>query len=538
MPSRLSEYDGLILAGICALLFLPGLGSRDFWAPGEPIYAETLRVMFDKGEWVVPTLNGHLFPDKPVLYYWLALIVSKLAGGVSEWTLRLPTALGATGMVLVTFLIGKTFFDRRSGFLAGVILATSYRIFWEARFLRLDTVLSFFLLLGFYFFLAAFADKKPKGNYLLAYACFALATLTKGPLGLVLPGLTALCLLAFTGRWDELRKMRLISGIILVTGIVSPWLILLHLRGEDQWVRDFLLIHNIQNYALEPIGHVRPFYYYLTSLPLDFLPWTLLIPGALIFYYPWRRRLCDPATLGLSCWFAVTFLFFTISKSKIAYYLLPLLPSLALLLGCYLSDWFGQNQQGVGAWHSRCSLAALWLLAVILLAGAIASPVISKRLDPGIFPWALGLGLVLLGGVSLAMAALWRRQIMKAFWFLTGSVGVAFMISGVGILPYFDKYKSPRLLAELVKSEIPKAAQLFIFRSTMTDFNYYAQRETIPVLETQADLDKAAAQYQPAYLLINEKDLKYLNAARSLPRVTEKQVGDRTWYLLNLAASR
>jgi 4-amino-4-deoxy-L-arabinose transferase-like glycosyltransferase len=107
--------------------------------------------MFDKGEWVVPTLNGHLFPDKPVLYYWLALIVSKLAGGVSEWTLRLPTALGASGVVLVTFLIGKTFYDRRSGFLAGVILATSYRLFWEARFLRLDTVLSFFLLLGLYF---------------------------------------------------------------------------------------------------------------------------------------------------------------------------------------------------------------------------------------------------------------------------------------------------------------------------------------------------------------------------------------------------
>jgi 4-amino-4-deoxy-L-arabinose transferase-like glycosyltransferase len=130
-------------------------------------------------------------------------------------------------------------------------------------------------------------------------------------------------LLAFTGRWDELRRMRLVSGIILITGIVSPWLILLHLRGQDQWVRDFLLIHNIQNYALEPIGHVRPFYYYLGSLPLDFLPWTLLIPGALIFYYPWRRRLQAPATLGLSCWFAVTFLFFTVSKSKIAYYLLP-----------------------------------------------------------------------------------------------------------------------------------------------------------------------------------------------------------------------
>ena len=90
-------------------------------------------------------LNGQLYADKPVLYFWLALILSKIGGGVNEWTVRLPTALGGLALVLVTFEFGQTFYDRETGLFSGLILATSCRVLWESRFLRLDTVLSFFL---------------------------------------------------------------------------------------------------------------------------------------------------------------------------------------------------------------------------------------------------------------------------------------------------------------------------------------------------------------------------------------------------------
>ncbi|TMA13239.1 MAG: phospholipid carrier-dependent glycosyltransferase, partial [Deltaproteobacteria bacterium] len=169
------------LSLLAVVLFFPGLGARDFWAPGEPIYAEIIRVMFDKGQWVVATVNGQLYTDKPILYFWLALIFSKLTGEVSEWTARLPTALGGLGLVLTTYHLGKTFYNRRTGFLSGLLLATSSRVVWESRFVRLDTVLSFFLFLGFYLFLKTFIGGAPSALYLVAYLCFALATLTKGP---------------------------------------------------------------------------------------------------------------------------------------------------------------------------------------------------------------------------------------------------------------------------------------------------------------------------------------------------------------------
>src|SRR2546425_5973247 len=100
--SAIDEYSSaysLVLTAVAVLLFLPGLGARDFWDPGEPIYGEVIRVMFEKNNWLVPMLNGQIYADKPVFFFWLSLIISKLAGGVSEWTTRLPAAFGGLGLV-------------------------------------------------------------------------------------------------------------------------------------------------------------------------------------------------------------------------------------------------------------------------------------------------------------------------------------------------------------------------------------------------------------------------------------------------------
>ena len=523
---------------VTAILFLPGLGARDFWAPGEPIYAEVIRVMFEKNDWFVPTLNDQLFADKPVLYYWLALIASKLAGGVSEWTVRIPEALGAIGLVLTLYAIGTKFFDWRIGFLAGLILATTNRLYWESRFLRFDCVLSLFLLLGFYFFLRAFINRESTAFYLAAYVCFALATLTKGPLGLVLPGLAALGLLIFGRRWSELRRMQLLPGILLVLAIVGPWLVVLHLKGHDQWARDFLLIHNVQNYALEPIGHIRPFYYYFLNLPVDFLPWTLLLPSALIYYYPWRARLRSPSTLAWVCWFAATFFFFTASKSKIAYYLLPLFPALALLLGCYLNALLREISAATADVHWIVTRTSFYLLAAVFLAGGIALPIVSRKIEPDILNWSLALASLWVVGASGAFVALRKSDFKWMFAVVILILVMSLFIGGIGILPYMDRYKSPRPLAEFVKRNIPSDAPLYVFRSPMADFNYYAGRRKIIPIESPGEIKKLAINdAQPVlYLIINEKDMKYLSAVTNIKRITERQIGDKLWLLTAIGA--
>jgi 4-amino-4-deoxy-L-arabinose transferase-like glycosyltransferase len=523
-------FYSLALIAVALLLFFPGLGRRDFWAPGEPIYGEVIRVMFEKNNWLVPMLNGQLYADKPILYFWLALGVSKLAGGVSEWTARVPTALGGVGLVLVTYQFGKTFFDRRTGFLAGLVLATTSRVFWESRFLRLDTVLSFFLWLGFFCFLKASVGTADKRFFLLGYFCFALATLTKGPIGLLLPGLAILIWVAIAGRWRDIKAMRLITGSILVVAVLAPWLIWLHLRAEDQWIKDFIWIHNVQNYALKPIGHVRPFYYYFYNLPADFLPWTALLPGALIFYYPWRARLREPVNLALLCWFATIFLFFTVSKSKIAYYLLPLLPSLALLIASYLNALLsGQATAGI---HWMCTAGLAYLLSVSLLIGGIALPVVIVKVDPTLFGWMLPITLLLIAGsTSMVVFLRWKiaHWVLWSFMILFVAVSV---VSSIGVLPSLDRYKSPRPIGEFVLSHVPASTPVYVFHSTMSDFNYYARREKIPVIASE-EIPKLRQANSALYILINDKDLH--DVKQNYDIVTAQPVGERKWFLLRIS---
>jgi 4-amino-4-deoxy-L-arabinose transferase-like glycosyltransferase len=531
--NTLANYSPLLLTGVAVLLFFPGLGTRDFWDPGEPIYGEAIRVMFEKNNWLIPMVNGHVYVDKPVLYFWLALIISKAAGTVSEWTARLPAALGALGLVLTTYYFGKILYDRRTGLFAGFILATTSRVMWESRFVRLDTLLAFFLLLGFLFFLKAFVGNGEKRLFLYAYFCFALATLTKGPIGVVLPGLAILSLIVITDRWWEISEIRLVSGAALILATILPWLLWLHFHGEDQWLKDFIWIHNVQNYALEPIGHIRPFYYYFLNFPADLLPWTVLLPGALIFYFPWAEKLKNPASLALTCWFAVIFVFFTASKSKIAYYLLPVLPPVALLLSSYLKVLASPgNLNGV---HWRCTAVLLYFLALLLFLGGVALPFVIYRLEQNLFPAALVITLILLIGSSVMIFGLRRGGVNAFLWSFLSLILAVSVISSVRILPYLNKYKSPRAIGEFVRTHVPASVPVYIFESTMSDFNYYSRRIEIPVIASEDEITKISNSNRLAYLLVSDKDLKtvkLLQTARDI--VTESRVGDKKWYLIRL----
>ncbi len=201
------------LCALTLILFFTGLGERDLWAPVEPRYAEVVRVMFAKSEWIVPTVNGELYTDKPILYFWLALIVSKIAGGVTEWTVRLPAALGAIGFVMATYLVGRDFFSARVGIIAGAVLATSIRVIWEARWAHIDMLFGFLFLLTIYFGARSLLGKGGKREILWAYVFMALAVLAKGLIGIVLPALTLAAFAIVRRDWRIIVDAKLQLGI-------------------------------------------------------------------------------------------------------------------------------------------------------------------------------------------------------------------------------------------------------------------------------------------------------------------------------------
>jgi len=250
----------LYLIGFASGLFLFGLGSRDFWAPVEPRYAEIARVMFLKNQWLVPTINGNLYTDKPILYFWLVLIGAKFFGVVNEWTMRLPAALGGVGFVVATYLIGRDLVTSRVGFISAVILATTMRVLWEARWAHVDTVFCALFALALYFGARTVFCKGRPSEILLVYLFVALATLTKGLIGVVLPGLILGGFIVIRRDWSLIARLKLHWGALIVFIVAGPWFYLVNRLTHGTWLTDFIYIHHIQRYTAGA-GHRQPFYY-------------------------------------------------------------------------------------------------------------------------------------------------------------------------------------------------------------------------------------------------------------------------------------
>ncbi len=349
LSAKESFCYSLFLALLAASLFFPALGSRDLWAPIEPRYAEIARVMLAKGDWLIPKINGDLYTDKPILYFWLVLLGSKLAGSVNEWTLRLPSALSALGLILTTYFLGRDLLSLRVGFLGALILGTSSRVLWEGRWAHTDMLFSFFFTLSLYFFSRALFKKGNPKEFILAYGLMALATLTKGLIGVVLPGLILLVFVALRRDWPSLLEWRLPSGIVIFLLVALPWFVWVGLATEGKWVEEFVFTHHIQRYT-SGLGHRAPFYYYWVNFPADFLPWTIFLVPALLAYRSRIRVLKEPIPLFFFLWFVVIFLFFSLSDTKRGLYLLPIFPPAALFLACGSEEDRLREKKGLHAY--------------------------------------------------------------------------------------------------------------------------------------------------------------------------------------------
>ncbi|MGH9362189.1 MAG: ArnT family glycosyltransferase, partial [Thermoanaerobaculia bacterium] len=385
---RLSRRrDLLALAAAAALLFLPGLGRRDLWNPDEARYAVVAREMRERGDRLVPHLNGEVYSQKPPLFFWAIAAASLLTGGVDETSARLPSALAAIGAVLLVYRLGERLFCRRAGWLAAAAFATCAKVLWQGRFGQIDMLLVALVTLGVWWWVRGWTEGR-RGFYLLFFAATGLATLAKGPVGLLPPLLSVLAFLALTRQGAEARRLGVGRGLLLWVAVVAAWLVPAGLAAGPEYLEQIVLRQNVTRYA-DPWHHFQPWYYYLTVLPGDFFPWSFLLPMALLVgrREGWlrRRRAAgveidadqERRRLGFLfalCWVVVTLLFFSLSSAKRTVYVLTMYPGLALLVGAAL-DRAGAAWPRERRWLSW-SFGALAALCLLL---AAAVPVVAER---------------------------------------------------------------------------------------------------------------------------------------------------------------
>ena len=335
------------LLGICLLTFFAGLGSPAIADSDEAFYAESAREMVESGDWLTPHFNYIYRFEKPVLYYWLAAS-AYLVVGIGETAARLPSAFAGLGLTLLAFAAARRWYDSATGFLAGVITATSFGYVAMARQALPDLTLAFFITLAVWAAVVAWVEplptdmQRPKGSarttwILLAAVGAGGAVLTKGPVGIALPALVVGPLVMWQYWTSALRPVRVADlGLFAAVSvaIAAPWYLGMTLEHGPAYLDRFFIAENVDRFATARYNDPRPVWYYLPIVVGGMLPWS---PFMLLWVRPFirgvRSRFAGAVVAVRLGWWAVApLLFYSLSVGKQPRYILPILPPLAVLL--------------------------------------------------------------------------------------------------------------------------------------------------------------------------------------------------------------
>ena len=432
---------GLTLA-TWLLIYVPGLSRPGLLDDADSIHAEAAREMVLNHNWVTLYINGIRYLEKAPLMYW-AVAVSYKIFGVGEWQTRLPLALAVLGLAYCTFVFGRRYFGKETGFYAALVLITAPGIYVYTRFLIPDVVVAMWLTLGLYLFLRAYEMDQPSIWVCWGFAVtVALDVLTKSLIGIVFPGIIIFVFLLLVGDLKKLLKMHPISSTLVFLVVAAPWHILSALRSPAQPSgpeRGFLWFYFINEQFLRYLNKRIPRDY--DKVPL-LLFWALLLVWLIpwfVFLFPalkqipvrvrtWRDNLDarGRASLFLGVWAGVIMLFFSFSTRQ-EYYSLPVLPALALLIGGWLQRERGSE---FGSGERRTGQRASTALLVIGVFGFAASMTMLALTHP--FPPGSDIGTVLVSHPGEYKLSLGHMQDLTIQSF--GLFRTPLLLVGLGLL--------------------------------------------------------------------------------------------------------
>lgn len=512
------ERDTLLLLLLGAVLFLPGLGRTDLWNPDEPRYAEVAREMRLTGDYLVPRFNGELYSQKPPLLFWTMCLAAMLRGELDEVAVRLPAAVSGVLVLPVIFGIGRRLFNRRTGWIAAVVFGTCINIMLQARTAQIDMLLVLCVTLAMYGWVRGYSAGRPIW-YFGFFAAAGMATLAKGPVGLLPPLLSIFAFVMVSGERVELRRMKLLAGLGLWALVVLAWLLPASLRAGPDYLQQILFKQNLARYA-QPWGHLRPWYYYLEVLPAQFFPWFFPLVPAIV--YGWRSVREARARRGMLfvlCWVVVTLVFFSLSPGKRTVYILTMYPGMALLIGMAL-DHLARDARASRHW-------LFWpaaLLGSLLFAIAAALPhLMARRPELAVlgqdFPARAAVTLAFFGLFCAAAAWLaWRRAVVAATTCLALGSASAGLIVALLLLPPFDALKSARTLADLLSRAAKPDEPYGIYPRVDGAFVFYTGRFATE-LRTEERVRAFAARPGRIWLLAERDDLAKLDPPLPLVEV-------------------
>ena len=365
--------DLVILTVVSGLWFLALLGMRPLSNPDEGRYGEIPREMAVTGDFVTPRLNGVKYFEKPPLVYWLSALTFRQFG-VSEFTVRLWGGIFSIIGVLLTYAAARALHGRAVGIWSAIILSTTLMYYIFSQIMLLDMAVAVTISGALFTFILAIREprgRKRFGLFMAFYAFMALATLSKGLIGIALPGAVIFLWVLLLNRWRALWPFYPLVGTILLLAITAPWHIYAARANPD-----FLNFYFYHEHWLR----------FTTRIHRRYEPWWFFLPIFLVGLFPWvyftRQAICESLAGGWKArhqnseaWFFLIWVvfivaFFSKSQSKLIPYILPVFPPMAVFIGRSISGvWLGlpMDKFRKGAW-------AFIVTALVVVAAALVAP--------------------------------------------------------------------------------------------------------------------------------------------------------------------
>jgi 4-amino-4-deoxy-L-arabinose transferase-like glycosyltransferase len=512
-----TRADWLLLTGFCIFLFFYGLGQFGLVGADEPRYAQVAREMLEHQDWITPTLGGNVWLEKPVLYYWQAMLSYTLFG-VSDWAARIPSAMDATLIVLGVYVFLRRL---RPGFhLDGALMTASAAGmvgFAHAAATDMPLAAMFALaLLSWY----GWWETSRQGYLAGFYAFLALATLAKGPVAPVL-AVGILILFALLAKDSRVvLKTIWIPGLLLFFLIALPWYVAVQLHNPE-FFRVFILEQNLARFGSNLYHHKQPFWFYAPVVALGLMPWTVLVvaAGAETLRVWWSERTAlfdsgDALNVFLLLWLVVPVLFFSLSQSKLPGYILPALPAGTLLVAEYLRRHVEDDEQPSGWMVTLHALAAAAPVVPALLIGYLLT---QHRL-----PWSKGtaiaasVALVLALGIALTLRSKLGLRMVRFVTVIPAVVAVGALLK-IGSFPV-DEALSARPLARQLAQMETKPLPVAVFgvrRETEYGLAFYRNQtisryESQPVPSAEHIVVAPTGSHDAIARLVGERRVSYL----------------------------
>jgi len=454
----------LLLTGLA--IYVAFLGLREVWYPDEPDIAEVAKAMFVSGDWISPRRMGVIWVDYPPMIYWIGTLSSHVFGEMSAFSLRLPNALAALLTIILTARVADSWYGREVAFWTGAALLTFLLFVYEGNSYRPDVMFTLTISAGMFSYAAGSEVQGGPWLRILAFAFFGIAMLSKGPLGVLLPGLVLFIWLMLDKRW--LRVLELAPLALVAIAVYGAWFVAnADAMGWSNMAYEFYAQNFERFLTSENRGHGQPWFYYLRNFWLDFSPWSWLFPVAIWWIHRTGRWHDRKMRLTL-LWFFVFLAFLSIAATKRQLYFLPAFPAAALILGTWLGEVSKPDDVSavgrtalrnyswiVGVAYFALGVLVLWLsqnLDVVAAGRALNEQQVELAGSLPIPLVALGITLVL---AALAIIGSWRKGGKQGalLGVLVAHLAIYVVVLSL-VFPSFESVKTYRPQSEWISNAI------------------------------------------------------------------------------------